>query len=103
VTEPTSAGTQGRCYVCSAPAEHEVDEVWFDFGEPIMRFVSSKDYAGEAPWMCVDHKKSMAHALASAVLEDRHSSGATGPLWPERWWVRYADGHVIGGQVGPRP
>ena len=95
------------CFWCnSSEAKHEVEEVWFDFGEPVMRFCSSKElYPKDAPrpHMCEEHKKPMAHAVSSAVLQDAVKAGATGPLWPTRWWVKYADGHVIGGDVGPQP
>lgn len=97
----------GPCFWCKAPdAAHEVAEAWFDFGEPIMRFCSSNDlYAAGVPrpWMCEADKRPMAHAVASAILEDAVRRGAAGPLWPTRWWVKYSDGHVIGGDVGPRP
>lgn len=100
------------CFSCGADvAHHAVDEVWFDFGEPNMRFCSSKDLYKDRdedgvqgvdarPHACDACKKEKACLLAQAVLEDAYKRGATGPLLPTRWWVRYADGHVIGGDVG---
>jgi hypothetical protein len=93
------------CFHCKLDAaKHEVDEVWFDFGEPNVRFCTSKDLfpAGGAPTVCDACKASNAHVLASTVLNHARMFGATGPLWPTRWWVRYTDGHTIGGDVGPR-
>lgn len=105
------------CYACGADhAPHIVDEVWFDFGESNVRFCSSKGLykegeVGETPLpagvalidarprACDACKKEKACLLAQTVLFDAHEMGATGPLLPTRWWVRYTDGHVIGGDV----
>lgn len=90
------------CFGCgSETTPHVVDEVWFDFGEPNVRFCSSRDlYKGEVPHACDACKAVKANLLAQTVLADAYHRRATGPLIPTRWWVRYTDGHVIGGDVG---
>ena len=91
------------CFGCGNDEKtpNVVDEVWFDFGEANMRFCSSKTlYQGEDPPRACDAcKKEKANVLANVVLTDAYQRGATGPLLPTRWWVRYTDGHVIGGDV----
>jgi hypothetical protein len=105
------------CSFCPAGSTALVVEVWFDFGEDNMRFCSTavmnEDPAdASAPpqeiRVCEEHMRVSAHAIASDALLHAWQSGATGPLWPTRWWVAYRiDGvpgrRVIGGDVGPKP
>lgn len=94
------------CYVCKdAGSVLQVDEVWFDFGVPNMRFGSTLDWK-DKPSLCPPCQTKNAHMIASVVLKKHRADGALGPLWPTRWWVRYSNDVVYGGFVpdlDPKP
>jgi hypothetical protein len=50
------------------------------------------------PILCADHFKNAAPDLALAVLK-KAWGGREFIGWPRRWWIRYAHGYSIGGDV----
>lgn len=85
-----------HCWVtgCKGEGVHEVKEVYFDLGEPVMRLYSTEDYLPPYPRMCDTHKETHAHLLAMEVLTQKHRL-----VIPRRWHVKYSDGTVVTGEI----
>lgn len=101
-----------KCWFCQASDPKKVvAEVWFDMGQPNMRFCSTQDHKGPKPHVCSKCYGKREGELATVVLNQARAAGRTGPLIPTRWWVRYEgessfespDFRPFGGYVGVAP
>ncbi len=81
-----------------------IDEVWFDYGFAANSF--SKFIAGKV--VCDhDHPVALCRThVADGAAEIAHQSLASANkmgFYPQRWWVRFANGIVVGGHIFPPP